>query len=78
MEDLPTPAPGRITLVFDTTTSALWAEEVALAARIPVELVPAPAEAGAGCDLALVAAGERAGELLARLEDSGVSFRRWG
>ncbi|MBI4540636.1 MAG: DUF3343 domain-containing protein [Gemmatimonadetes bacterium] len=39
--------------VFDTTHHALWAEDVAREREIAAEVVPAPAESGAKCDLAL-------------------------
>jgi len=65
------------TFVFDTTHAALWAEEVAREARIPVEVVPAPAESGAKCDLALITPAERAGALAGALAGAGVSYRPW-
>lgn len=65
------------TFVFDTTTAALWAEEVARDGGIPVEVVPAPAEADARCDLALVTRSASAGALCRALEAAGVSFRPW-
>lgn len=70
-------AEGQSTFVFDTTTAALWAEEVALERGVPAEVVPAPAEAEAKCDLALVTFTERAEELAAALAEAGVTFRRW-
>lgn len=63
--------------VFDTTTAALWAEEVARSAGIPAEAVPAPAEADAKCDLALVTRPASADALGHALEREGVPFRRW-
>ena len=45
--------PGSRLFTFDTTHHALWAEEVAGERAIPAEVVPAPAEAGARCNLAL-------------------------
>lgn len=65
------------TFVFETTTSALWAEEVARDAGIPVEVVPAPAEADARCDLALVTRTRWTEALCRALEGAGVPFRRW-
>ncbi len=65
------------TFVFDTTTAALWAEEVAREARIPAEVVPAPAGSRAGCDLALITLPERAARLAEVLEAAGVTFRVW-
>ena len=46
---------GTALWVFDTTHHALWAEEVARAAGLAVELVPAPPGAAARCQLALAA-----------------------
>jgi hypothetical protein len=65
------------TFVFDTTTAALWAEEVALAREIPAEVVSAPADSDAKCDLALVTHAERAVHLEEALTAEGVRFRRW-
>lgn len=65
------------TFVFDTTTAALWAEEVAIEAGIPAEVVPAPAESDAKCDLALVTFTAQAGVLANALEEAGVTFRPW-
>ena len=69
--------PRRPTFVFETTTGALWAEEVAEAHAIPAELVPAPAAARANCDLALITLAERASGLEEALTGEGVTFRRW-
>lgn len=67
----------RPTFVFATTTAALWGEEVAQGRGIPAELVPAPAEARAKCDLALVTLPDRAEELASALEEERVPARRW-
>lgn len=66
-----------MTLVFDSTTAALWAEEVADDADIPVELVPAPAGSAAKCDLALETTPGRMRKLEAELRAQGVPYRRW-
>jgi len=63
------------TLVFETTHHALWAEEVAREARLGVEVVPAPAAARAGCDLALAVLDEDVAELLAALRERGITVR---
>lgn len=65
------------TFVFDTTTAALWAEEVAVAREIPAEVVSAPADSDAKCDLALVTHVQHAPRLERALEEEGVAFRRW-
>jgi len=67
----------RATLVFDTTTAALWAEEVANEARIPTEIVPAPADAEAKCDLALETLRRHLTALEAALQAQAVPYRRW-
>ena len=72
MTDVPTR-----TFVFDTANAALWAEEVAREAGIPVEVVPAPADARAKCDLALITPDEHAQELAEGLAAAGVTFRPW-
>lgn len=65
------------TFVFDTTTAALWAEEVATEAGIPAEVVPAPADSDAKCDLALVTREEDGERLSRELQTAGVTFRPW-
>lgn len=72
-----TAQPHRATLVFDTTTAALWAEEVARNSGIPVEIVPAPADAAAKCDLALETLVTHVEELMTALGAQGVPHRRW-
>lgn len=66
---------GQRLLVFDTTHHALWAEEVAREREIPVEVVPAPPQSRAKCDLAL----RTLPALLERLEEElrreGVPYR---
>lgn len=66
-----------MTLVFDSSTAALWAEDVADDAGIPVEVVPAPAGSAAKCDLALETTPRRLGKLEAALQSEGVPYRRW-
>lgn len=67
----------RVTLVFDSSTAALWAEDVADDADIPVEVVPAPADSAAKCDLALETTPRRLERLEAALQAEGVPYRRW-
>jgi len=61
-------------LVFDTTHHALWAEEVARGAGLPVDIVPAPSESRAKCDLALDFVLEDESSLLAALDRAGVPW----
>ena len=63
--------------VFDTTTAAMWAEEVATARDIPAEVIPAPADSDAKCDLALRTRRRNAGRLSEALRDEGVAFRAY-
>jgi hypothetical protein len=60
---------------FDTTHHALWAEELAAENRIPAEIIPAPPQAGARCDLALETLVEEVDRLAAVLTENGVEFR---
>lgn len=62
-------------LVFDTTHHALWAEELAIAGGLGVDVVPAPAAAQAKCDLALAFLAEDETALFALLGEEGVPYR---
>jgi hypothetical protein len=59
---------------FDTTHHALWAEEVAGEAGIPVEVIPAPPAAEARCSLALATLPDDVGRLADELRAGGVPF----
>lgn len=60
--------------LFDTTTAAMWAEEVAAEEGIPAEVVPAPADADAKCDLALrVRAADRT-RMAGTMEREGIDY----
>jgi len=59
---------------FDTTHHALWAEEVANEAEIPNEIVPAPAQATARCNLALITLPDAEERLRTALQESEVPF----
>ena len=61
-------------LTFDTTHHALWAEELAQEAGIPVEVIPAPPAAMARCNLALAALEEDFPRLADELRAQGVPF----
>ena len=60
--------------LFDTTTGAMWAEDVAVEREIPAEVVPAPADAKAKCGLALQTLLEHSSALEAALLEEGVPF----
>jgi hypothetical protein len=62
-------------LTFDTTHHALWAEEIALARGLGVDVIPAPADSGAKCDLALEVLPEDGESLVAALLHDGVPHR---
>ena len=64
-----------VLFTFDTTHMALWAEEVAGAAGITVEVMPTPPGTGALCNLALAAAMSDREALAGILESAGVVFR---
>lgn len=66
-------APG--IFLFDTTHHALWAEEVARELAVPVEVIPAPPETGAKCDLAIRTLAERVDELVRAYRDEGITFK---
>ncbi|MDQ3310366.1 MAG: DUF3343 domain-containing protein [Gemmatimonadota bacterium] len=60
---------------FASTHHALWAEELARDAGIPVEVVPAPPAARARCNLALECLPEDVERLAVRLSESGVPYQ---
>ncbi len=60
---------------FASTHHALWAEEVARDAEIPVEVTPAPPAARARCNLALECLAEDVERLGVRLSESGVPYQ---
>jgi hypothetical protein len=64
----------RAVYTFDTTHHALWAEEIAVETGVPSEIVPAPPEAHARCNLALEVLPEDAPRLEAAHRDNGVPF----
>jgi hypothetical protein len=64
-------------LVFDTTLHALWAEQIAVDLALGAQVVPAPKDANAGCELALEVLDEDAPALERALEEAGVEFRRY-
>lgn len=65
---------AEVVLTFDSTHMALWAEEVAREASIPVEVIPAPPERRARCDLALALRPADLERLQAALTTAGVQF----
>jgi len=68
---------GTVVLLFDTTHHVLWAEELALGAGIPAEVIPAPPDRHeARCDLALETFAARADELSSLLAREGVVHYR--
>lgn len=73
----PAPVGEERTFVFDTTTDALWAEEVAGGEGIPTDVVPAPAGSDAKCDLALVTLARFGDVLSDALMREGVPFKVW-
>jgi hypothetical protein len=59
---------------FETTHHALWAEEVARARQVPVEVVPAPPGLVARCNLALVTLPEEHHLLVKILHGEDIPF----
>ncbi|HEX8395501.1 MAG TPA: DUF3343 domain-containing protein [Longimicrobium sp.] len=57
---------------FETTHHALWAEEVAGAHGVPVQVIPAPPAARARCNLALETLPDEVDALAALLRAEGV------
>jgi hypothetical protein len=64
-------------LTFETTHHALWAEQLAQEHGLATSPVPAPAEAGAGCDIALEYLPEEEVQLLDVLRSADVEFSVW-
>jgi hypothetical protein len=61
-------------LTFDTTHDALRAEQLGVGQRLGVQVVPAPAAAGAKCGLALECLPEDMEALTAVLNAEGVRY----
>jgi hypothetical protein len=70
-------ADSRVTLVFESSHFAMWAEDVAGDHRIEVKIVPAPAGSDAVCGLALLVDAPRAEELEGICRSEGIEFTRW-
>jgi hypothetical protein len=64
-------------LVFDTTHHALWAEQIAVERGVGAQVVPAPPDSGAKCDLALEYLPEDGNVLLPALDDAHVAYRQY-
>jgi hypothetical protein len=64
-------------LTFDTTHHALWAEQIAMEGGAGAQVIPAPADADAKCDLALEVLEEDADALERALTAAGVPYRRY-
>ena len=75
MQESPARTSGHGIFLFDTSHHALWAEEVARERRVPAEVIPAPPETGAKCDLALQVGGDHRDEIAAAFREEGISFR---
>jgi hypothetical protein len=64
-------------LTFDTTHHALYAEQLAHEHGLAAQPVPAPPEAGAGCDIALEYLPEEERLLVELLRANDVACRLW-
>jgi hypothetical protein len=63
--------------VFDTTHHALWAEQLVLDARVAAQVIPAPADTEARCDLALECLSTDREVVERVLRGAGVPFRAY-
>jgi len=68
---------SKVTLTFETSHHALWAEDLARERKIPVVVVPAPAESISRCGLALLIPTTAEEELAAMCLNAGIRFTRW-
>lgn len=66
-----------VILTFDTTHHALWAEQIAIDCGAGAQVIPAPADAQAKCDLALEILPEDVTRVTDALVKAGVVFRRY-
>lgn len=64
-------------LTFDSTHHALWAEQIAGARGLAVQVVPAPAASEAKCDLALEVLEPDLAALEDALREEGVRYGVW-
>jgi hypothetical protein len=62
--------------LFESATLVMWAEEVALEAGVPVEVVPAPRGRGDICGLAIRTTPHQEEALDAALREEGIPFQR--
>ena len=65
----------RTIFTFDTTHHALWAEEIARELGVAHEVVPAPPEANARCNIALETLEEDVPTLSAEMDRAHLPFR---
>ena len=63
--------------LFESSTHVLWAEEVAREEGVPVEVIPAPEEAGNHCGLALRTLAGSTSALATLLEEEGIPFQAY-
>ncbi|MEX2583419.1 MAG: DUF3343 domain-containing protein [Gemmatimonadota bacterium] len=66
---------SRPIFIFETTHHALWAEEIAREQRIPHEIVPAPSESNARCDIAIETLPDSVAGMTDAFDGAGVEFR---
>ena len=64
-----------VLFLFDTTHHALWAEQIATRLALAAQVVPAPADSDAKCDLAIEVLAEDAKTLEDALTAEGVLHR---
>lgn len=66
---------GTAVFLFDTTHHALWAEEVAQEMGLAAQVIPAPSDADANCDLALETLSEDRQPLERALSERSIVYR---
>jgi len=66
-----------VTLTFETSHHALWAEDLAREQAIPAVVVPAPAESPSRCGLALMIPTTSEEQFQKLCREEGIHFTRW-
>lgn len=61
--------------LFDTTSHAMWAEEVAVEWQMPIEMVPAPPDAEAKCGIAIRTLPDRIEAMERLFQGEGIPYR---
>ncbi len=70
-------SPSRITYTFSSSHHALWAEDLAREAEIPIEVGSPPSGSSDVCGIAIRIDSDRADDLELRLNEAEIAFTRW-